>query len=460
MIDLSKMKYYDNITEVIGDTPLIRLSKISQGLKGMLFAKAEYLNPGGSVKDRIGLAIVEEAERAGKLRPGGTIVEATGGNTGASLAVVAACKGYKTIFTMPDKMSQEKVRMLKALGSEVMITPSAVPPDSPEYYINAAKRIHEETPNSVFANQFFNPANPEAHYRTTGKEIWEQTGGQVDYFIAGMGTGGTVSGVARYLKERNPKVRIIVADPFGSVIKDYFYTKHIVKAAPWKVEGVGEDMIPPNHHYQYIDEVISISDKDSFICARRLAREEGLFVGGSSGTALAAALKLARTFTEPKVIVFLLPDAGDRYISKFHSDEWMKENQFMQPERVEVDYVLTHKSNRMPALVHVSPETKVSDVVSLMDEYNISQVPVLEGNLCVGNLTDARVTKRILEDRDVLSAPVRDLMEPALAEIESETAMDEAMRLLTRKSSALLVKRHNVIVGILTRHDLISYLAK
>ncbi|HEV8131042.1 MAG TPA: cystathionine beta-synthase [Acidobacteriota bacterium] len=460
MIDLSKIQYYENITESIGNTPLIRLNKIGKNLKAMIFAKAEHLNPSGSVKDRIGLAMIEEAERSGRLRPGGTIVEATGGNTGASLALVAACKGYKTIFTMPDKMSQEKVRMLKALGSEVMITPSAVPPDSPEYYVNAAKRIHEETPNSMFANQFFNPANPEAHYHTTGPELWTQTGGQIDYFVAGMGTGGTVSGVARYLKEKNPKVRVIVADPIGSVIKDYFYTKHIVKSAPWKVEGIGEDMIPPNHHYQYIDEVIQVTDKDSFICSRRLAREEGLLVGGSSGTALAAALKLARTVTEQKLIVFLLPDAGDRYISKFHSDEWMKENRFLQPEKVEVDYVLTHKSSRLPALVHVNPDTKVSEVVSLMDEYNISQVPVLDGNRCVGNVSDNRVTKRVLEDRSMLGCPVRDLMEPALPEIESAMAMDDAVRLLMDKSSAVLVKRHDVIVGILTRHDLISYLAK
>jgi cystathionine beta-synthase len=275
-----------------------------------------------------------------------------------------------------------------------------------------------------------------------------------------MGTGGTVSGVARYLKEKNPKVRVIVADPIGSVIKDYFYTKHIVKSAPWKVEGIGEDMIPPNHHYQYIDEVIQVTDKDSFICSRRLAREEGLLVGGSSGTALAAALKLARTVTEQKLIVFLLPDAGDRYISKFHSDEWMKENRFLQPEKVEVDYVLTHKSSRLPALVHVNPDTKVSEVVSLMDEYNISQVPVLDGNRCVGNVSDNRVTKRVLEDRSMLGCPVRDLMEPALPEIESAMAMDDAVRLLMDKSSAVLVKRHDVIVGILTRHDLISYLAK
>jgi len=454
------MRCYDNITEVIGNTPLVRLSKISHGFKATILAKAEYLNPGGSVKDRIALAIIDDAEKSGKLKPGGTVIEATGGNTGAALAIVASYRGYKTIFTMPDKMSQEKVRILKALGAEVIITPSAVPPESPEYYVNAAKRIHEETPNSIFANQFFNPANPEIHYHTTGKEIWEQTDGQIDFFIAGMGTGGTVSGVARYLKEKKPAVRVVVADPVGSIIKDYFYTKRVVKPNPWKVEGIGEDMIPPNHHYQYVDDVIQISDKESFIFGRRLAREEGIFAGGSSGTALAAAVKVARMQAEPKVIVILLPDAGDRYISKFHSDEWMKENRFLQPERVEVDYVLTHKATRMPALVHVSPETKVGDVVTLMDEYNISQVPVLEGNRCVGNVTDAKVTKRILEDRNVLSAPVKELMEPDLPVVESDMSMDEAMRLLTQRSAALLVKRHEVIVGILTRHDLISYLAK
>lgn len=454
------MSVYDNVLQAIGRTPLIRLSRISQGTQAAIYGKAEYLNPGGSVKDRIALAIVEQAETTGKLKPGGVIVEATGGNTGLSLAMVAALKGYRAIFTMPDKMSQEKVRFMKAFGAQVVVTPSAVPPDSPDYYLNVARRIHEETPNSIYANQFYNPLNPEIHYGTTGKEIWEQTAGEVDYFVAGMGTGGTLSGVGRYLKEKNPALKIIAADPEGSIIRDYFYTKRVIQAMPWKVEGIGEDMIPPNHHYQYVDEVISASDKESFQMARKLAREEGILVGGSTGTVLAAAMKVARRLTEAKTIVLLLADSGDRYLSKFHSDEWMKENRFWddeKPEQVEIDLVLTRKSTRLPALVHVGPQMGVTEVLSLMEEYNISQVPVLEGNHSVGKVTEARLTRKILQNRELLNVPVSQVMEEKLPVVDAQEAVEKAMKLLTRDNPAVLVKRYDVLVGIITRHDLISY---
>lgn len=457
------MQVYSNVLEHIGNTPLIQLKKISRGLKATIYGKAEHLNPGGSVKDRIALGIIEDAEKSGRLKRGGTIVEATGGNTGFAAAMVAAYKGYRAIFTMPDKMSQEKVRFLKSFGAQVIITPSAVPPDSPEYYLNTAKRVHDETPNSIFINQFYNPINPECHYATTGKELWDQTDGKIDYFVAGMGTGGTVSGAGRYLKEKNPDIKIVVADPEGSIIKDYYYTKRIIEARPWKVEGIGEDMIPPNHHYQYVDDVVQVSDKESFTVTRRLAREEGIHVGGSSGTALAAALRIARQLDEPKLIVTILCDSGDRYLSKCHSDEWMQENQFLEeakPELAEVDYVLTHKSTKIPSLVYVPPEVEVSEVMKLMSEHSITQLPVLEGNDCLGTVTEAGLTRRILEDPETLQQPISENMEPSLPVIESDASISEVMSLLReRETPAVLVKRRNVLTGIVSRSDMIEYLS-
>ncbi len=456
-------RVYESIIEKIGNTPLIHLARISSDTRARIYGKAEHLNPAGSVKDRLGLAIIEEAERSGKLKPGGVIVEGTGGNTGLALAMVAAYKGYRAIFTMPDKMSQEKVRFLKSFGAKVIVTPSAVPPDSPDYYVNVAKRIADETPNSIYANQFYNPINPEIHYQTTGREIWEQTGGEIDYFVAGMGTGGTVSGVGRFLKEQKPDVQVIVADPEGSIIKDYFYTKRIVESRPWKVEGIGEDMIPPNHHYQYVDDVVQVSDRESFQAARRLAREEGIFVGGSTGTILAAALKVARNLSEPKTFVIILCDSGDRYLSKFHSDEWMKENRFLEDEgreQIEVDVVLSRKSTSLPALIQVSPKTTVAEVLDLMDEYNVSQIPVLEGNRPAGNVTEGRLTRLVLEDRKALELPVSQVMEKPLPVIDSTEPVENVMKLLRhRERAAVLVKRHEVLVGLVTRHDLVHYLS-
>jgi len=330
-----ELRVYSNVLEAIGRTPLIRLNRlaVAAGSRAEIWAKVESFNPGGSVKDRIGIAMIAEAERQGKLKPGGTIVEPTSGNTGVGLALVAALKGYRMIFTMPDKMSAEKINLLRAYGAEVIVCPTAVPPEDPRSYYSVAKRIVEETPGAFMPNQYANPQNPEAHYRTTGPEIWAQTGGRLDYFVAGMGTGGTISGVGRFLKEQDPSIRVIGVDPEGSVLKRYFETGEPGEAHTYDVEGIGEDIIPETTHFQYIDEIRRVTDRDSFLTARRLAREEGLLCGGSSGAAVWVALEVGREARPGERIVVLLPDTGERYLGKFYSDEWLKEHGYELPDR-------------------------------------------------------------------------------------------------------------------------------
>ena len=339
-------KELDNILEAVGRTPLVRLNKIARGIKSTIYVKPEMLNPGGSVKDRIGIAMMEDAEREGKLKPGGTIVEATAGNTGVGLALVAAIKGYRCIFVMPDKMSQDKINLLRAYGAEVVITPTSVPPDSPESYNGVADRLAREIPGAFRPNQFENPNNPRAHYLTTGPEIWEDSGGKVEVFVAGMGTGGTISGTGQFLKEKNPNITIVGADPEGSILSGD-------TPKSYKVEGIGEDFIPKTFNRQLVDEMVRVTDEESFLMARRLAREEGLLAGGSSGTALAAALKFAQRLDRPKYIVVLLPDTGRNYIDKIFSDRWMMENGFLKQNHAKEahvqDALLTKK--RFPPLI-------------------------------------------------------------------------------------------------------------
>lgn len=319
-----------DILKTIGWTPIVRLNKIARGINSSIFAKLEFLNPAGSVKDRMALFIIEDAERRGFLKPGGTIVENSSGNTGAALAMIAAAKGYKCIITMPDKMSDEKKNLMKAFGAKVVVTPTDVPPDSPESYYSVAKRIVKETPNSYYPDQYNNPRNIDSHYYTTGPEIWKQTGGNIDCFVAGIGTGGTLSGAGRYLKEKNPEIRIIAVDPEGSVFYDYFKTGKLIKPHVYKVEGIGEDYIVKAVDFDLIDDIIRVHDKESFLMARRLAREEGIFAGGSSGSAVWVAIKIARRIKESKSIVVILPDSGSRYLSKIYNDEWMKANSFLE----------------------------------------------------------------------------------------------------------------------------------
>ncbi|HJU90718.1 MAG TPA: pyridoxal-phosphate dependent enzyme, partial [Gemmatimonadaceae bacterium] len=327
----------DSVLDTIGWTPLIRLNRVTRGIRTPVYAKAEIFNPGGSLKDRIGMPIIERAEREGKLKPGGTIVEGTSGNTGVGLAIAAALKGYKCIFTMPDKMSQEKVRLLKAFGAEVIITPTAVPPDHPQNYVVMAKRIASELPNAILADQFYNQANPEAHYATTGPELWEQTEGRITHFVSSAGTGGTITGVGRYLKERNPKIKIISGDPQGSILAELWRSKGKVslEGVPYKVEGIGQDKLPGTLDLSLVDDYRTVSDKEAFAMARRLTREEGLFVGGSSGLITHVALQVAREVDDPKAfVVTFLCDTGERYLSKLYNDEWMRENQMLDADRL------------------------------------------------------------------------------------------------------------------------------
>ncbi len=450
---------YDSVLDTIGWTPLIRLSRIGAGCRTPIYGKAEYTNPGGSVKDRIGMGIIEAAERAGDLKPGGTIVEGTSGNTGVGLAIAAVLKGYRCIFTMPDKMSQEKVRLLKAYGAEVVITPTAVPPDHPENYVMKAKQIVHDTPGAVLANQFYNQENPEAHYRTTGPEIWEQTQGRVTHFVAGAGTGGTVSGVGKFLKEKNPKIVIIAGDPVGSLYTGYAKTRQLGEGSPYKVEGIGGDKAPSTVWWDLIDEFQQLSDRDSFAMARRMAREEGILVGGSTGLNVGLALKLGRTLDDPEaLVVTILCDTGERYLSKLFNDEWMQENQMLDPVRTTVEDLLARRSKPGPALVSVAPAAPVRQALNLMRTWDVSQLPVLEGDTCVGRLVDGPVMAAALGQPALLDRPVREIMEEPLPVVEASMSSDRLAALLTRDNPATLVSKDGKLIGIVSRFDILEQL--
>ncbi len=456
-----------NILEALGNTPLVRLHSVTRGVAPEVLAKVEFFNPGGSVKDRIGLAIIEDAERSGKLKPGGTIVEATSGNTGVGLAIAAAIKGYKTVFVMPDKMSEEKIRLLRAFGARVIITPTAVEPDDPRSYYSVARRIVEETPNAILANQYHNPVNPQVHYLTTGPEIWEQTEGRVDVFVATMGTGGTISGVGRYLKERKPEVKVVGVDAVGSILCHYFYTGEITQASTYRVEGFGEDFIPSTLDFSVVDDVVQVDDRESFLMARRLVREEGLFVGGSSGSAVAAALKYIRQkqIGPDKVVVVLLPDTGARYLSKIFNDDWMRENGFLEAWcDATVGDVLHAKPQQ--GVISLRPTDRMTDVIALMKEHGISQAPVIEGGRVLGLVREVDLLNHVLMagHTHTPEETIADIIQPEVATAAIDEPLDVVMNLLSAGADVVLVipppaEEGRGVLGILTKIDVLDYIA-
>ena len=450
------MEYYENVLGLVGHTPLVKLTRLNKGLKPLILAKMENLNPGFSVKDRIGISMIDAAERAGTLKPGGTNVEATSGNTGIGLAIAAAVRGYKCIFVMTDKASVEKSRYLKALGADVVITPVSAKPGTPDHYVSTARRIAAETPNSFYPDQYSHPANPEAHYRTTGPELWEQTEGKITHFVSGIGTGGTISGTGRFLKEKNPNIKVIGADPFGSIYKTYKDTGKIPETTPYLVEGIGQEVLPPNAHMQYVDEVLNVSDHDSFETARQLGRVEGIFCGGSTGTNCAAALRVARDLDQNALVVFIVCDTGEHYLSKFHSDEWMKEKRLLAPQKITAGLICETKGAHSPKdLVVVAPTERVAAALAKMNEMGLTQIPVLEDGRSVGSLRENHLLSKVFNDRDLLEAPVSKVMDKGFPIVGVDDDVNQVTRKL-RIHPAVLIEEYGRITGIITRHDMLD----
>jgi len=453
-------RVYNNVVEAIGNTPVVRLNSLTKGLACEVYVKLEYCNPGGSVKDRIALEMVLEAETSGRLKPGGTIVEATSGNTGQGLAMVAATRGYKCIFVMPDKMSDEKVRNLRAYGARVVITPTAVAPDDPRSYYSVSKRLALETPNAILANQYHNPANPEAHYKNTGPEIWDQMGAELDYFCLGLGTGGTVTGTGRFLQEKKPAIEIVGVDPEGSVYFEFF-NKGTVPSLfkTYKIEGVGEDFMPSTIDFKYVNHVVQIGDKEAFTITRRMAQEEGILCGGSAGMAVAGALKFAREKNLPKgkKMLVILPDSGEKYLSKIFNDDWMREYGFLEaPVLGSVTDIVAGKS--AGALITAQSSDSVRKIIQIMKEKGISQVPVMDGEKLAGMITEVALLNFMLEGEHNVDKAIGPIVERDVPTVASDAPISKLKEIFLKGKIAVVVDNGKV-TGIVTKIDMIDFLA-
>ncbi|WP_258103682.1 cystathionine beta-synthase [Marinoscillum sp. MHG1-6] len=456
------MHYYESLIDTIGNTPLVKLNRVNKSIPGTILVKVEYFNPGNSVKDRIALKMIEDAEKEGVLKPGGTIIEGTSGNTGMGLALVAIAKGYKCIFTLADKQSQEKMDVLRAMGAEVIVCPTNVPADDPRSYYSVAKKLNEDIPNSFYPNQYHNLSNTAAHYETTGPEIWEDTDGKLTHYVAGMGTGGTISGASKYLKEKNPKVKTVGIDTYGSVFKKYKETGEFDQKEiyPYLTEGIGEDILPANVDFDTVDHIVKVTDKDGAIMARKLSREEGLFVGWSCGSAVFGALEYAKqNLKEEDVMVILLPDHGTRYLGKVYNDNWMKDHGFLESRKFATAKDIIEHRNGNGRLKTINKNTKVGEAILKMNQLGIDQIPVVDGDEFVGSLNDTKVLKSILENPDVKDQRVNDIMDPCFQFVGMDNTIDVLSSLISKEAKALLVRDEQNGVHIITQSDLLMAMA-
>lgn len=460
---MADVSYYDNIVQTIGNTPLVHLKSVTRDLACTVLAKVESFNPGGSVKDRIGWAIIEDAERHGRLQPGGTIVEATSGNTGVGLAIAAAIKGYRCIFVMPDKMSQEKILLLRAYGARVVVTPTAVEPEDPRSYYSVARRLVEETPNAILADQYYNPVNPQVHYETTGPEIWRQTAGKITHFVTGMGTGGTISGVGRFLKEQNPHIKIIGVDPIGSILYELHRSGRYVKAEGYKVEGIGEDFLPGTTDLRVVDEIVPVNDRESLLMTRRLVREEGIFAGGSCGSAVIGAIKYAREHRlgVDDLVVVILPDSGSRYLSKVFNDDWMRENGFLESAWVDFRAMDIQAAKSDGGVITAQPTDLMTEVVGRMKQYGVSQLPVVaENGRLLGIVTEIDLLNHLLhaDHKHHADETIEPLIETNIPVVRPNTPLETLMPLLGHHH-AVLIATESQLQGILTKIDILDFLS-
>jgi len=452
---------YNSIIETIGNTPVIRLNKLNKGVKGTILVKVEYFNPGNSMKDRMAIKMVEDAEKAGILKPGGTIIEGTSGNTGLGLALAAVAKGYRCIFTMADKQSQEKINILKALGAEVVVCPTNVDPDDPRSYYSVARKLNKEIPNSFYPNQYDNLSNTAAHYETTGPEIWNQTEGKITHYVATVGTGGSMCGTATFLKEKNPAIVTVGIDTYGSVFKKYKETGIFDdnEIYPYLTEGFGEDILPKNVDFDVIDFFIKVTDKDGAIMTRKLAREEGLFVGWSSGSAVHGALEYAQENLKDDVMVILLPDHGTRYLAKVYNDQWMKDHGFLETRSFDTARDIISSRNGKDSLFTVSKDAKVSEAIQILNKEGIDQIPVTDDGHFVGSISSAALLEKIIVDPNLQSKKVGEIMDRPMMFVAPDSTLDVLSSLVNKENKAVLVRDEKETVHIITQHDILKAMA-